>query len=816
MFKNYLKIAFRNIIRHKAYSFINITGLALGMASCILISLFVRYELSYDRYHENAKNIYRVERNVIFEDFRGQVPITSNPYGPTLKSDFPEIKETVRIIPRPADILDKNNQYNHAQFIFADANVFDIFTWPLIKGNKRTALTDPYTIVISESLAERYFPATDPLSQTITLQLGEDLDFKVTAVVKDIPENSHFTFDAIISHSTLKSLIGEETLQIWFNNYLYTYLLLQDNVNPAALEAKFPEWQEKYMGNRARELFAAKGNINDYIRMVLKPLTDIHLYSNLEHEIQPNGDIATVYIFSAIAFLTLLIACINFMNLSTARSMDRAKEVGLRKVVGAKRSRLISQFFGESILLAFIALILAVTLIETFIPIITSLAGKQLFIDYLSDPISIWGLFAITLFVGIFAGSYPAFFLSSFQPAAILKGKILTGTKGLSLRKGLVIIQFSISISLIIATLIILNQLQFLRNKKLGFNKEHVAVIPLKDGDLTLSHIEALQNEIAENVSIVNVATCDHIPGNPRFGDTMFLIDQNETVPDGKVALRHFGVGYNFTTTLGIEFAAGRNFSPGFTTDSTGGYIVNEAVVRKIGWSSPEEAVGKRFAKLIDINPPRYREGKIVGVVKDFHFRSLHRRIEPVVMELNPNSFRYLLVRIQPQNIPTALAFLEEKMNKFSPGYPFEYFFQDEYFDKLYKSETRLMEIVGYFTFLAIFIAALGLFGLASFTAEQRTREIGIRKVLGASVGNVVMLLTREFTKWVLVANVIAWPIAWLVMNSWLQNFAYRIEFSWWVFVLAGGLALLIALATISTQAIRVALANPVESLRYE
>lgn len=816
MFKNYLKIAFRNIIRHKTYSLINISGLALGIACCMLIALFVKHELNYDRYHEKAKNIYRVERFINFEDFYGGIPITSHPYGPALKKDFPEIKEMVRIWPRSTDILDQNNQYNRAKFIYADASVFDVFTWPLIKGDEKSALSDPFSIVITESLAKRYYLDTDPLGQTLTMQLGTDQDYKVTGILKDIPDNSHFKFDAIVSYKTLKSVLGEEVLQTWFSHYIYTYVLLQENVDPHELEAKFPVWQEKYMGDIGRKLFGVKGKVHDYFKIVFKPLIDIHLYSNLEWEIEPNGNINTVYIFSGIAFLTLLIACINFMNLSTARSVDRAKEVGLRKVVGANRSRLIFQFFSESIILAFIALIISLLLIEFLIPIFSSLSEKRLTVDYFTDPSLILSLITITIFVGIFAGSYPAFFLSSFRPVAILKGKFKSNTSGLLLRKILVIIQFSISIVLIISTITIMNQLDFLQNKKLGFDEKHIVVISINDGDVRLSDIKALQNEIKKNPSVVSVTASNRVPGAPRFGDTIFRLDRDEHILEEKVNLRWFGVNHDFLSTLGMELVAGRDFSRQFITDSSGAYIINEAAMKKIGWESAESAIDKRFARMVANNPPKFREGKIVGVVKDFHFKSLHQSVEPLVLELNLKTFQYIIVRIHPEKIARTLGFLEEKIKQISPKYPFEYFFQDEYIDNLYKNERRLMDIFGYFTILTIFIACLGLFGLASCSSEQRTKEMGIRKVLGASALTLLIQLTKEYTKWVLLANIIAWPIAFYMMNRWLQSFAYRINITIEIFILAAVVGLVIALFTISYQALKVALANPVDALRYE
>jgi len=523
-----------------------------------------------------------------------------------------------------------------------------------------------------------------------------------------------------------------------------------------------------------------------------------------------------VYIFSAIALLTLLIACINFMNLATARSMERAKEVGLRKVVGAERSRLIFQFLGESIFMAMLSLIIAVGIIELLLPTFNSLTNNEFSVAYFDNPLTVLGFIGIALLVGIIAGGYPAFYLSAFQPVAILKGGFTSKAKGGGLRKALVITQFTISIALIISTVVVMNQLEYLRNKKLGFDKEQVVVIPNYDANLKPAAAQTLQQEIARNPAVVSVGSGGEIPGNRRFSDTMFRKSRTGEAMEDMINVQYFFVSHDYIPTLGIEMAAGRNFSHEFPTDTSGGYIINEAAVGHLGFQSAEDAVGKEFAMSVGVHPLTFREGQIVGVTKDFHFKSLRQKIEPVVMRLSTRSYSYILIRIRPENIQQTLSFLEEKMQQFSPTYPFQYFFQDEHFDNLYRSEDRLQEIFGYFTFLAIFIACLGLFGLAAYTAEQRRKEIGIRKVLGATVPNMVFLLSGEFLKLVLIANIVAWPLAWFVMSNWLNDFAYRIGIGWQVFALAGGLALLIALLTVTWQALKSALTNPAEALRYE
>jgi len=556
-------------------------------------------------------------------------------------------------------------------------------------------------------------------------------------------------------------------------------------------------------------------DITQITQMNLKPLTDIHLHSNAEYEIEPNGSVANVYIFTAIALLILMIACINFMNLSTARSVDRAKEVGLRKTVGANRMQLIMQFLGESILLSFIALLLALFLIETLLPVFNSVTGKELTISFLDRPFAVLNFAMIALLVGIFSGSYPAFFLSTLHPVTVLKGKFKTSSRGTILKKILSVAQFAVSISLIIGTIIVMNQLDYLRNKKLGFDKEHVVLIPINDSNL-IPRIASLKNEISQNLAVVSVAASQQIPGERRFIDTMFRKDGGGRGKEDLIGIYNFSIDNDFLPTIRVEFVSGRNFSQEFSTDAASGFIINEAAVKKFGWESAETAIGRKLDKTIGLDPLIYKEGTVIGVVKNFHYESLHQKIEPIIMELNPNKTNYIVARIRPENISRTVSFLKNKMQAFSPNYPFEYVFQDDYFDRLYGAEEKLQEIFGYFTFLAIFIACLGLFALSSFAAEQRTKEIGIRKVLGATVATVVALLSKDFVKLVLLANLLAWPVAWIAMNKWLQNFAYRIEISWWVFALAGGLALVIAVLTVSTQAMRAALANPVESLRYE
>jgi len=790
--KNYLKVAFRNLIKHKAFSVINISGLAIGMACCLLIVIFVQDELSYDRFHEKADRIFRIASK---ENRRGVIanyPFVFSGIPPILQNDYSEVLDYIRFDPRENVLISsEGKEFYEDRLFYTDARVFEMFTFPLVKGDPEIALKDPYSLVLTQRMAEKYFSGKDPVGQTLTVD--NEHDYQITGVLKEIPRNSHIKFDFLASIATLEAQ-DPRYGKVWAWN-CYTYLLLPKDYSYLDLERKFPDFIRRHRGEKAVESYT----------FYLQPLTRIHLHSHLGFEIEANSDIRYVTIFSAIAFFILLIACINFMNLSTARSANRAKEVGLRKVLGAERSRLIRQFLGESLALSLVALPAAVALIELFLPAFNALTGKELRIDYFGNSVVFLGLIGILLFVGILSGTYPAFFLSAFRPAAVLKGRLRAGAGSALFRKVLVVVQFSISIVLIAGTIIITNQLDFIRDKKLGFNKEHVVVMPVMRSGIG-QNFETFKRELLQNPGIQSVTGSTSAPS---FIPTRSVFIPEGAGEGGRLILRNVLLDYDFIQTFGMEIKEGRDFSRDFATDKKEAFIVNEAAVKEFGW---ESAVGK---KLIDLEGPR---GYVIGVVKNFHFRSKHQSIEPLVLSLLPSSryVYFISVKINPSNIRDTLSFLKNKWKKFSPGWPFEYFFMDDNYDRLYKSEERLRHIFLTFTFLGIFIACLGLFGLAAFTAEQRTKEIGIRKVLGASVPNILILLSKEFAKWVLLANIIAWPIAYFAMNRWLQNFAYRISIEWWMFLLAAVLVLVIALCTVGFQAAKAALANPAESLRYE
>jgi putative ABC transport system permease protein len=602
----------------------------------------------------------------------------------------------------------------------------------------------------------------------------------------------------LLSFETLGPWL-EKAMEHWLLNiHNYTYLLLQKNSNIKELENKFPALIEEYMGDMLK---ATGGSVD----LFLQPLKSIHLHSNLKWEIAANGDIAYVYVFSAIALLILFIACINFMNLSTARSANRAREVGVRKLLGAHQGNLVSQFLGESILFSLVSIIIALGLVELALPLFQSLSGSQLSSNYMSTPIFIFGFIGLMVLVGFIAGSYPALFLSAFKPIQVLTGRLKTGAAGSLFQSNLVVIQFSISIALIVGSVIIFNQLNFMKHKKLGFNKERIVVIRVADRNMRQS-IETIKENLKSYSGISNVALANYLPGQGFWMKVIVPegseLDQTETI--GRIR-----IDSDFISTMGIKLVAGRNFSPQLSTDQSDAIIVNETAARQWGWNDP-------IGKTIQVIEEKAYTKKIIGVVRDFHVESLHKKIEPVFFEFSPSSFRYICIKIRSDNIPNTIRYLEKTLKQIDPMLPFDYTFLDEAFDRKYKAEEKLGKIFSYFTLLAIFIACLGLFGLASFTAEQRTKEIGIRKALGASITGIIMLLSKEFTKWVLLANIIAWPIAYVAMNRWLQNFAYRINMGLGTFILAALLALIIALLTVGYQAIKTARANPVESLRYE
>jgi putative ABC transport system permease protein len=811
MLKNYLIITLRNIKKHKGYSFINITGLAVGMTCCMLIWLFVRDELSFDRYHTNANRIYRLEPTLRLEGQEAKHAVSAHPMGPAFVNDIPEIQQSVRFWMTGAMVQNRNHEYVVESFVFADANLFDVFSFSLHQGDPNTALVEPYSLILTQAMAERYLDDGDPIGQTLTLRWeGEERQFHITGILQDIPRNSHFAIDFLASYASLNTMIDQELLHTWFDFRTYTYFLLEEGVPPERVVSKFPDLIEKYMGESGRRLFGPDIAPEDVLQFHLRPLTDVYLHSDVEYEIGATGSLTIIYIFSMVGVLILVIAGINFVNLATARSANRAKEVGIRKVSGANRTVLIRQFLGEAVLFAFFALGLAMVLTELLLPAFNVFTTKELTLDFQA----MIGFLLLTILVGFGAGIYPAFVLSAFQPAQILRRAQRTATRARSplLRKGLVVFQFAVSSILIIGMLIISAQMNYIKHKPLGFDKEQILLVPLRIAELG-DRFPALKAELLQQPEILRVANSNNVLGRryQRFGQ---VLCQREADPDRTgFTIQFMRIDEEFIPTLGIEVIAGRNFSTAFATDVESGYLLNEAAVKKLGWASPEGAVGKELVLTRNLED---RQGKVIGVMKDFHFATLHQPIEPLVFFMSNDLMGWAAIKIHTADLPGTLASIQAIFKRFIPDYPFTYTFLDARIDRLYRGDRRIQKLFGIFTLLAISIACLGLFGLASFTTEQRTKEIGIRKALGASVTGIVLLLLKEFSKWIVIANVIAWPVAYWIMDQWLQSFAYRIEIQLWVFVVTALSTFALAMLTVSWQAIKTALANPVEALRYE
>ncbi len=801
MFQNYLKTAFRTIRKHKGYAFINVAGLAVGMACCILIMLFVFDELSYDRFHENHDRIYRVTREWFNEDgvvslHLGQV---APPIAPLLENDFPEIEHAVRMIRIGRLLVGRDSEYfEEPRFFFAEQDLFEVFSFPLTAGDPKTALQDPFNIVISEEMAKKYFGDENPIGKTLQIQVDtQKADMMVTGVMENIPHNSHFHADFFGSFKTYAAVVGDEELQNWASNNYATYLLLPNNYDINRLKSQLDPFIDRHL---------SKG-MSEKTKLELQPITDIHLHSHLDSEIEANSDITYVYVFSVIAFFVLLIACVNFMNLATARSAGRAREVGMRKVVGAQRIQLVHQFLNESILTAVISLLLALGLVYLVLPAFSQFIGKELSFNLIKNSQLLLLLFLLAVIVGFLAGLYPAFYLSAFKPIRVLRDKIGSRKRGLSFRSILVVFQFSISIILIICVTVVSNQLDYMRSLDLGFDEEQVAVLPSSDS--ILQNLDDFKNRLLQNPDVLNVSAASRVPSGRLLDSAGARVLSGETSQPITFRIAMIMVDYDYIPTFKMELAAGRNFSRQMGTDPDQAFILNETAVKQIGWESPERAIGEGFGY-------GRRQGQVIGVVKDFHFESLHQEISPIVMFLSESHLGQIAVRISPQNIPQTMGFLKKTWVEMRPNYPFSYYFIDKNFDQQYRSEEKLQQIFSCFAFLAVFIGCLGLFGLASYSAERRTKEIGIRKVLGASSSRLVFLLSKEFTKWALLANVFAWPLAYWVMSRWLQNFAYRAHISFGTFFLAGALAWLIALLTVSYQAVKASLADPVSSLKYE
>jgi ABC-type antimicrobial peptide transport system permease subunit len=786
MFKNYFIVAIRNITRHKVYSLINIFGLAVGMATCILILLWVEDELSFDRYHHNSEHLYRV---VEYQYYSGSDPfpvaVTPGPLAATLKAEYPEVLNACRLNGAPRMLLKYDNQsFYESGLILADPEIFDMFDFRFIMGNPETALADLKNIVLTRTLAKKYFGTEDPIGKVITIE--EALDFTVAGVVDDAPHNSHIQYSCIVPFEFLR-IFGRNP-ESWDNNSYYTYVLLNPQTDPVSLGLKIEDEIERH-------------NEGSVTKLALQPLSEIHLHSDFVADWEGHGNIIYVRIFSIIALFVLLVACINFMNLTTARSVSRARETGIRKVLGAYRNQLIRQHFTESIALVLLSLLIAIILVVLLLPTFNHFTGKSLNLYVLSFKILL-GIGGIAIITGLLAGSYPALYLSSFRPVKVLQGTLLSGKRAAGFRKLLVVIQFALSVGLIIATLTISRQLNYIQHKNLGFNRNQVIYFRIPRS--TQQQYYSMKNELSVCKGVNSVSRCSELPTHIRSSTSGFSWEGKN--PDETVLFHILSSDFNLDQVLELELAEGRFFDALYPSDSSNGVVVNERAAAIIG---RENIIGKSMNIY-------GTECHIIGVVKDFHFKPMQKEIEPLVFPFIPSWQELAVIRIETEAIPETIREIRSVWEKFNPNHPLEYSFLDESFNQLYRAEMQMSSLFRAFSILAVFISCLGLFGLSAFMVEKRMKEIGVRKVFGASVSNIILLLTSSFTRWVLLANLFAWPVAYFAMHHWLANYAYRAEFGISLFLLAGGLSILVAVFTVAFQSLKAALSNPIDTIKYE
>jgi len=796
MIKSYFTTAIRNILRHRVFSIINIIGLSIGMTAFFLIFQYIRFEKSYDRWHTKADRIYRVVPDVSTPSGtdhtmgRCTAPVALN-----LKKDFPGIENAVRMSTDDFLVRCGDRRFQEHYVLMADSSLFDIFDFQLLEGDKHTALTQPMSVVLSESTAKKYFGNSDPLGQHLLLT-GAALDATVTGVMKDIPVNSQIKTNLFVSLSSNRHIYGQNTPDsTWTRDYAYfTYILLKPHTDAAALQGKFPAWLDFHSGSQFKQM-----QVHD--SLLLEPLTQIYLHT--KREVAERGSIDNVRIFSVIGIFILILASINFINLTTARSVERAKEVGVRKAIGALRSQLSLQFIGESVILCLLAFILTVVLCGLLTPPFNQLAGKTISTGIFSNSSGPMTLLTLAVLVGVTAGIYPAAVLSSFRPVAVLKGRFVGGAQGAMLRKGLVVVQFGISILLLIGTAVVYSQLDFMRNGNLGFNKEQTIVIPTNSD----KNFAVFKQSLSDLPAVLSSTYSSSVFGEGLFNAYTEL--QNRQGEMQKANLDLYTIDYDFIPQYGLQLVAGRNFSRSMPTDSTQAMIINESAARMLGYASPRQALGRQFAQW-------GRRGQIIGILKDFHYLSFKQEIKPMVMRIEPFGYYKLSVKLSTARLPETLRTIADKWSRAVPNRPFEYRFLDDIFDEQYRSESRFGRLFVNFAVLAIFISCLGLLGLASYNTLQRTRDIGVRKILGATPVAIIRLLSMEFLRLVGIAFLIAAPAALLVMHRWLAGFAYRVSIPWWIFAGAGATAILVAFMTIGFQSFRAATANPVDSLRSE
>lgn len=820
MIKNYILIAWRNITRNLRYSLINIFGLTLGLTAVMFILMFIADETGYDKSNEKYNRIYRLESHFTINGKDDLFAVTQVPLGPTLKDEYPEIEEYVRFFQAGTTYFKYNDkEFKSDSCWFADSTIFRVFTLPMLEGDPSTALSRPNTMVLTESMAHKIFGTENPLGKMLTTLDGDP--FEITGVIKDLPGNSHLRFTGLFSTATIVKQVGKDRFNdrssgSFWNVNNYSYILLKENADIKSVLSKSEEFYNRHMKDVGER-------INGHFTLMAKPLAKVHHYSSDLSGDLPNGNILYVYIFAAVGLFLLLIACINYMNMATARSFNRSKEVGLRKLAGSQRGMLIRQFLSESVLFAFLALLISFLLVWILMPYFNELSGKSFTIGFLFKNYLIPLIIGIALLSGILAGSYPAFYLSSFNPALVIKGRMdVTGGSGW-IRRFLVVFQFFIAIVMIIGSLLVHRQLNFMRSSDLGYDKDKLLVMTLRDTTI-LKNIDGFREELLKDPSIKAVAQSNGVlNGNLSInvmrveGDSGQMVDR---------AVNNFQIDYDYLPATGITIQEGRNYDRSMSTDLTAAFIVNETAARRFGWvdsagiknNNYSSALGKKFHYGIRLDGPPVRSGVIVGIMKDFFYNSMENEIEPIVLALSDNkrSMPIINIRIEGKDMQKTIAYIDAKRKEFGDKYPFDYQLMSESLNEMYRSEQRMSQVLLVFTILTIFIAALGLLGLTSFLTLQRTKEMGIRKVLGASPSGILYLFVSDFFRWVLLANLIAWPVAWYGMDKWLQNFRYRTDLSWWIFISALVASLLVALITISFQVYKASRANPVEAIKYE
>ncbi|MFP4023600.1 MAG: ABC transporter permease [Thiohalospira sp.] len=805
MIKNFFLTAFRNLTKNWLYSLINILGLTIGLAAVIYIFLFVSFELSYDKMHENHNRIYRVGVKGMLMNSEINQAITAAPMAEAMRNDYPEIVSACRLTTSGDWLMTYDDKkFNERNFIFADSTFFNVFSFKLLKGDPKTVLNEPRSIVFTESTAKKYFGNEDPVGKTIKVE-NDTVLYQVTGLMEDVPENAHFTFDMLGSMSTLRR--SQNTF--WISHNYYTYILLSEGTDPKAFEDKMQNMVEKYVGPQIEQAlgitlqeFEESGNSFGYF---IQPLTDIHLRSDLQYEIEANGNILYVYIFISVAIFILIIASINFTNLATARAANRTKEVGVRKVLGAMKKQLVAQFLTESFLITLISLALAVVAIEVAMPYLNNITQIAMDIDYFGAWYILPALFLLIVMVSFMAGSYPAFFLASFRPVDVLKGKLKLGAKSGMLRSSLVIVQFVVSIFILLSTYTVSDQLNYMLNKNLGFEKDHVLMIRRSDG--LRNQLESFKSEVKNLPGVIHITNAQNYPGI-NFSNNGFL---KEGEPGNTYLLNQARVSYDYEKTFGFKMLEGRFFSKDFPTDSNA-IVINESAVKSLGMEDP---VGENL--LMPSGENQFETLKIIGVVKDFHFKSLHTAIEPAAFTILPGNWEGVVcIKLSPENTSKTVSAIQNIWESFTSQYPFEYFFFDEHIKELYKAEKRTSSIFVIFSLLSVVIAFFGLLGLISFITEQRKKEIGIRKTFGSTSLNIVIIICNDIIKLILIATIISWPIAYWVMNNWLQDFSYRVDIHYVMFIVIPVLTMLVSLLVVIYQAMKAAFKNPAETLRYE